>query len=139
MMHDFAAGALPRAGAALADTHVVLALAVAGDGGALEARAQQIDDLAREGRYKSGRLVPLLAHGFAAFERRDYSAAIEALEPVTGEIERLGGSRAQLDLIEFTLLKAYLNAERLDDARRWLKLRRPGASGIPVDQVGSVR
>jgi hypothetical protein len=25
-----------------------------------------------------------------------------------GELERIGGSRAQLDLVEFTVLKAYL-------------------------------
>ncbi|HKM70612.1 MAG TPA: hypothetical protein VJX94_11240, partial [Stellaceae bacterium] len=55
-----------------------------------------------------------------------------ALEPIAGELERIGGSRAQLDLVEFTLLKAYLGADRLDDARRMLSERRPGLSGIPV-------
>src|SRR6202034_4458689 len=35
MMHDFATEALPRAGTALADTHVALAQAVAGNGSAL--------------------------------------------------------------------------------------------------------
>jgi len=73
-----------------------------------------------------------VAQGFAAFERGDFPAAIEALAPVAGELERIGGSRAQLDLVEFTLLKAYLGAERLDDARRMLSVRRRGGSGIPV-------
>jgi hypothetical protein len=27
---------------------------------------------------------------------------IDALEPIAGELERIGGSRAQLDLVEFT-------------------------------------
>ena len=67
-----------------------------------------------------------MSHAFAAFERRDFSAAIDALEPIAGELERIGGSRAQLDLVEFTLLKAYLGADRLDDARRMLSARRPG-------------
>jgi hypothetical protein len=31
---------------------------------------------------------------------------IDALEPIAGDRERIGGSRAQLDLVEFTLLKA---------------------------------
>ena len=84
-----------------------------------------------------------MARGFAAFERRDFSAAIDALEPIAGELagelERIGGSRAQLDLVVFTLLKAYLSADRLDDARRMLSVRRrPGPSGIPVAGLAAV-
>ena len=132
IIHDFANSALPNAGLAFFDMHVALAQAVAGNDAALEARARQMEGLAREGRYPSGRFVPAVAHGFAAFERGDFSAAIDALEPIVGELERIGGSRAQLDLVEFTLLKAYLGAERLDDARRMLSVRRRGGSGIPV-------
>ena len=70
--------------------------------------------------------------GFVAFERRDFSGAIEALAPLEGQNERIGGSRAQHDLIEFTLLKAYINADRLEEARRLLRVRRLGSSGVPV-------
>jgi hypothetical protein len=52
--------------------------------------------------------------------------------PIAGELERIGGSRAQLDLVEFTLLKGYLSAGRLDDARRMLSARGRGSSRIPV-------
>ena len=90
-----------------------------------------MEELAREGRYPSGPYLPALARGFAAFERGDFSGAIEALAPLAGENERIGGSRAQHDLIEFTLLKAYINADRPEEARRLLSVRRPGASGIP--------
>ena len=58
--------------------------------------------------------------------------AIDALEPIADELERIGGSRAQLDLVTFTLLKAYLNADRPDDARRLLRVRRSDRSGAPV-------
>ena len=64
------------------------------------------------------------SRAFATFERRDFSAAIDALEPIAGELERIGGSRAQLDLVEFTLLKAYLGADRPDGALRILSVRR---------------
>jgi len=139
MMHDFANGALPRAGVAFSDIHIALAQVVTGDDAALEARARQIDELARQGRYPSGPFVPAVSHAFAAFERRDFSAAIDALEPIAGELERIGGSRAQLDLVEFTLVKAYLGAGRLDDARRMLSVRRPGLSDdIPVAGLASV-
>ena len=39
------------------------------------------------------------------------------------ELERIGGNHAQLDLVRFTLLKAYLGADRPDDARRLLHAR----------------
>jgi hypothetical protein len=97
-----------------------------------------MDELARNGRYPSGPCVPAVSHAFAAFERQDFSAAIEALEPIAGELERLGGSRAQLDLVEFTLLRAYLSAGRPDDARRMASVRRQGPSGIPVAGLAAV-
>jgi hypothetical protein len=117
IMHDFANGAFPRAGTAFSDMHIALAQAVAGNETALEAREGQIHELARNSRYPSGPLVPAVSRSFAAFERQDFSAVIDALEPIAGELERIGGSRAQLDLVEFTLLKAYVGADRLDDAR----------------------
>jgi hypothetical protein len=91
------------------------------------------------GRYPSGSYLPTLARGFASFERGDLSGAIEAFAPLAGQNERIGGSRAQHDLIEFTLLKAYLNANRLDEARHLLSVRRPGASGIPVEGIAAVQ
>ncbi len=132
VIHDVATGAFPRAGVAFSDMHIALAQVVAGNAAALESHARQIEELARMGRYPSGPCVPAVSHAFAAFERRDFSTAIDALEPIAGELERIGGSRAQLDLVEFTLLQAYLGADRPDDARRMLSLRRRGCSGIPV-------
>jgi hypothetical protein len=108
------------------------------DDAALDARARQMEALAREGRYPSGSYLPALTRGFVAFERGDFPAAIEALAPAAGEGERIGGSRAQHDLIEFTLLRAYLEANRLEEARHLLNARRPGASGIPVIGLAAV-
>ena len=139
IVHDFATGAFPRAGVAFGDMHIALAEAVAGDDAALEARARQIDELERQGRYPSGPLVPAVSRAFAAYERQDFSAAIDALEPIAGELERIGGSRAQLDLVEFTLLQAYAGAERPDDARRMLSGRRRGSPRLPVAGLAAVR
>jgi hypothetical protein len=38
-------------------------------------------------------------------------------------------------LIEFTLLKAYVEAGRLEEARTMLVARRPGASGVAVTGI----
>jgi tetratricopeptide (TPR) repeat protein len=126
-LYDYATSALPRPGAGLADLHVMLAHAVMRDDAALDARTQQIEEQTRAGRYPSGSYVPELARGFAAYERGDYPAAIDALAPLVEQSERIGGSRAQHDLIDFTLLKAYLNAERLEEAREMIRGRRAGA------------
>ena len=112
--------------------------AVMRDEAAPDTRACQIEALAREGRYPSGPYLPALARGFTAFERGDFPAAIESLGTLVGENERVGGSRAQHDLIEFTLLRAYLRANRLSEARHLLGVRRPGASGVPVLGVAAV-
>ena len=125
VMLDFANRALPRAGSAFSDMHVALAQAAAGDDAGLDARARQIDALARAGRYPSEHCVPAVSRGFAAFERRDFAAAIDALEPIADELERIGGSHAQLDLVRFTLLQAHLGADRVDDAHRLRSARRP--------------
>jgi tetratricopeptide (TPR) repeat protein len=131
-MYDYASTALPRPGSGLADLHVILGHAVMGDGAALDARAGQMEELAREGRYPSGSYLPELSRGFVAFARGDLATAIDALAPLYGQSERIGGSRAQHDLIEFTLLKAYIDADRLEEARRLISARRAGASGVPV-------
>jgi tetratricopeptide (TPR) repeat protein len=137
-LYEYANSALPRPGSGLADLHVTLAQVVMEDGAALDARARQIEELAREGRYPSGSYLPTLARGFRAFEHGDFSHAIEALAPLASQNERIGGSRAQHDLIEFTLLRAYIQADRIEEARRLLSMRRPGASGVPVIGVPPV-
>jgi hypothetical protein len=51
-----------------------------------------MDELTRRGRYPSGSYLPALARGFAAFEHGDFSGAIEALAPLVGDNERIGGT-----------------------------------------------
>jgi tetratricopeptide (TPR) repeat protein len=137
-LYDYANTVLPRPGSGLADLHVILAQAVMRDDEGLDARTRQMEALVREGRYPSGSYLPTLGRGFAAFERGDFADAIAAFAPLAQESERIGGSRAQHDLIEFTLLKACIDADRREDARRLLSLRRPGASGVPVSGVAAL-
>jgi tetratricopeptide (TPR) repeat protein len=136
--YEYGKSALPQPGSGLADLHIILALAVMGDADALDARNRRMEEMAREGRYPSGSYLPSLSRGFLAFERGDFAAAIEALAPLAGQNERIGGSRAQHDLIEFTLLKAYLETGRLEEARNLLGARRPGASGVPVKGMAAM-
>jgi hypothetical protein len=125
-MHGFVEEAFPRPGLGFIDMHVALAEAVAGDGTAMETRMQQMHDLIRDGRYPVGPIVPALGRAFAAFQRQDYATAIEAIEPFMHERLRVGGSRAQVDIVEFTLLRAYAESGRHDDVRRLLDARNRG-------------
>ncbi len=132
VMHDFAQAMFPRAGTAFADWHIALADATTGDTASLDARLTQIEQLARDGRYPAGPVIPALARAFAAFRRQDYDTAIAAIAPVVSERERLGGSRAQTDLVDFTLLRAYVAAGRHAEMREMLARRRPGPGPVPV-------
>lgn len=131
-VYELARDKLPRPGSGLADLHVILAQAVAGDDASLEARARQMHEMAAAGRYASGDYLPTLSRGFRAFAQGDFAAAIDVFAPMMGQNERIGGSRAQHDLIEFTLLKAYIEAGRLEAARDLLRSRRPGAASPAV-------
>ena len=138
-MYEYANSALPRPGSGLADLHVILAQAVMGDDAGARRPCSPNGGSGARGALPVG----LLSSGAGARLRWRsnagiFPAAIEALAPLAGENERIGGSRAQHDLIEFTLLKAYLDADRLEEARHLLSMRRAGASGVPVVGVATV-
>jgi tetratricopeptide (TPR) repeat protein len=131
-MRDFARAHFPKPGIAFADMHVMLAEAVAGDAEALEARIAQMAALEQAGRYPSGPVIPAISRAFLAYQRRDFGRVIATLEPLLAESERVGGSRAQTDLVEFTLLRACAEAGRREDLRRILGRRRAGPGPVPV-------
>jgi tetratricopeptide (TPR) repeat protein len=55
--------------------------------------------------------VPLV-EGLIAFHRGDYADCIEHLFPLRAEVWRIGGSRAQRDIVDWTLTTAALRAGR---------------------------
>jgi hypothetical protein len=80
---------------------------------ALTARLEQMDEMTRAGRYPGEGVVQQVSRGLAAFAREDYPAAITILSLLLLHTERLGGgSRAQNDLVEFTVLRACYRDER---------------------------
>lgn len=132
IMHDFAERMFPKAGMPMVDWHVALIEAVAGDGETLAARVAEMEALLAAGRFPCGPAVPALVRGLNAFARKDFATAIAALEPVMPERERICGSRAQIDLVEGTLIKACLEIGRMETVQRLLRDRRPGPAPVPV-------
>jgi hypothetical protein len=122
-VHGYAHEVFPRAGIAFVDVHRALTAVVAGDDGALAKIVRELEERAAAGRSPAGDVVPRLAKGLAAYGRGDWPGAVAALEAVLAQTVRIGGSRAQRDLIENTLLAAYLKAGRGADAERMLAAR----------------
>ena len=78
-------------------------------------------------------LVSKMSEAFRAFAKQSWAEAIGFLTPVMSDHERIGGSRAQRDLLEFMYLGALLRLDRMDEAKRLLVMRRPlKADGHPV-------
>jgi tetratricopeptide (TPR) repeat protein len=131
-VHAYSQKSFPRAGIAFVDVHRALAAVVAGDGEAIAGIVSELEQRAASGRSPAGDVVPRLATGLARYGEGDWSAAIAALEPALAETVRIGGSRAQRDLIENTLLAAYLKAGRSADARQRIAARTDRRPSVPL-------
>lgn len=115
----------PKAGVTFADVHSALAYALSGDTTAHQTLATQLRDRQAAGKLAAGPIVPALADAFGACARADWSEAARTIEPLLGEHERIGGSRAQRDLIEYTLAAALMKTGRQPSG----PLRRRGGRG----------
>ncbi|HXJ82278.1 MAG TPA: tetratricopeptide repeat protein [Candidatus Methylomirabilis sp.] len=125
----------PRIGLAFTDAHCAVAFAAAGDTAALEQRVAALRQADTEGRLLSGTVLPLVAEALAAFARGDWESAIERLAPEVERFVRIGGSRAQRDLFENTLLAAYFRAGRPEEAAAFLARRIDRRPSVPVTQA----
>ncbi len=115
---DYAAARFPDPGLAFADVHAALAHAMAGNGEALVRLATASAGAAPD-------LVRGLAEAFRAFAAADWAGALAAFVPALRDHARIGGSRAQRDLIEFAAAAALLRLGKAEEARRFLAIRRP--------------
>jgi tetratricopeptide (TPR) repeat protein len=118
----------PSPGIAFADVHGALAHAFAGDAEALATIVERAKGPAKD-------VVAPIAQAFGAFSRADWPSAAAQLQAVLSSHERIGGSRAQRDLIEYALVVCLLRSGRAAEARGLLQTRRSrsGASGWPIE------
>jgi tetratricopeptide (TPR) repeat protein len=124
-VRDYALREFPKAGITFVDVHTALACAAAGDAGALQSLVAQLNERNAAGKLAAGPLVPALAEAFGAYVRGDWAGVVDRIAPVLGEHERIGGSRAQRDLVEYTLLSACAKAGRPPATLPAGRLRRP--------------
>jgi len=122
----------PDPGLAFLDAHCAVALAAAGDSAGLERWIARLREADAEGRAPSGPVTPAVAAAMGAFAAGRYDETITGLAPVLDQLVRVGGSWAQRDLFEHTLLAAYLRAGRPADARALLARRVDRQPSVPV-------
>jgi hypothetical protein len=115
---DYAAQYFPNCGNAFIDVHAALAHAMAGN---TEALRRIITNPAGP----AADMVPDLACGYRLLADQDLSASAYHFTRAMHELERLGGSRAQRDLVEHSLLSVLMRQGRGEEAERIVALRRP--------------
>ncbi|HEV8585213.1 MAG TPA: hypothetical protein VGT02_09620 [Methylomirabilota bacterium] len=117
------AGRVSRPGYLFGEVHAALAYAACGDEAALTKLMDGLRALDAKGNPIAGRVVLPLVQGTASFAAGDYAGALAHFEPVEGEMHRIGGSHAQWELFEETMVLCYLELERYDDALRLVRRR----------------
>jgi hypothetical protein len=100
--------------------HAALALATAGDTDGLRRFADNARIFDAPG---AATVLPLLANGLAAFVEGDHAKAAEALLRFEPYAAHVGGSHAQREVLEDTLIHALIRAGRLDEAATRLRVR----------------
>jgi len=134
-LYEFQTGPLPwrhladlaarvtRPGFVFGDIHAALAYASIGDAAAMSALIAGLEALDGRGHPIARSVVLPLVRGTVAFTAGDYAGALDHLEPVDGQIHRVGGSHAQWELYEETMVACQLRLGRFDDAARLLRRR----------------
>lgn len=122
-LRDDTARFFQRPGVMFADVHCALAYAGAGDEAALGQWIEALRARLATGKVPGGAIVVQLAEAAAAFATADYERVVEILEPTQGEVVRIGGSHAQRELWEDTLIAAYLRSGRGEQAADLLRAR----------------
>lgn len=117
-LSDFAAHFFPNPGLAFVDVHAALAHAMAGN-------KEALDKIRTEAKGPARDLVSLLAEAFGALAREEWSQATTLLSKAMVDHERIGGSRAQRDLLEYALLSSLLKQGQTGPAQLLLATRRP--------------
>jgi tetratricopeptide (TPR) repeat protein len=112
-----------RPGFVFGEIHAALAYAAGGDGTALAKLMDGLRALDAKGHPIAGTVALPMVQGTAAFVAGDHAATLRYLEPVERDLHRVGGSHAQWELFEETMVASYLALERYNDALRLVRRR----------------
>ncbi len=120
---SYAAAAFPSAGSAFVDPHMAILEAASADHDGVERRAVALEALVEAGTIAAGPVVPALCRAALAFANGDHAGCARILEPLAGEVVRIGGSGAQREMFEDMLLLALMRGGEAAKARALLDRR----------------
>lgn len=115
---DYARQYFPKCGNAFIDMHAAIAHAMAG-------ASEPLQEIISNPAGPAADLVPDAALACREMAARNWAAAAHHLTRCMADHARIGGSRAQRDLLEHALLTCLLKLDRTEEARHLLALRRP--------------
>lgn len=117
------------------DAHAALPYAALGESDALDACIATLQELGDAGKLPAGTVGATLSKAYRAVVNQDWDGAIGLLEPVLPEVVRVGGSRAQRDLMTNTLLYSYAAGRHPEKAAALLAQDRDRHPHRPVAGV----
>ena len=120
---EYASSYFQQPGFPFADFHMAMLAAATGDQHALEQRATTLATLVRDGNLRAGPVVPALCHAVMAFADGHYADCARILEPVAHDVVRIGGSGAQREIVQDTLLVSLMRSGEAEKARALLDQR----------------
>ena len=129
-VRDLAMPAATGPGAAFRDCHAALAFAGAGDAEATQQLVNRLTEQGGNGDDLSREMSLPIALGAAAFAAGDYDEAANLMGPTYPMLARIGGSHAQREVFEDTLLETYIRAGRYDEAKSMLDERLSRRSSV---------
>ena len=100
----------PRSTNAFAEVHLAMLAALTGNRAGLDKRIAALDARHAQGKLPAGAVVADICRAVRAFAEEDYRSCAAILEPVAGDVVRIGGSHAQRELVEDTLLIALMKS-----------------------------
>ena len=115
---DYARQHYPKCGNAFIDMHAALAHAMAG-------ASEPLQEIISNPAGPAADLVPDAALACREIAAKNWAQAARHLTACMADHARIGGSRAQRDLLEHALLTCLLKLGRSGEARHLLALRRP--------------
>jgi tetratricopeptide (TPR) repeat protein len=134
---ELAESAFPKPGTAWVDVHRAMALAALGDDIGLGKLLDGLRQAADRGHTTAGSVVAPVVEALSAFGQGDYETAANGLSAVRNLLVALGGSNAQRDVFEETLVEAHLRAGQTEDAEELLRMRlERGATARDLFRMG---
>jgi hypothetical protein len=120
---DYADQSFPKPANAFVEAHMLMIAAAAGNDAAFGRRVAALDATVAAGSPGAGPVVPAIGRGLLAFANGNPAECVRLLEPFAAEVVRIGGSGAQREVLEDTLLVALMRSGETRKARALLDRR----------------